>query len=116
MKIVYTKEELERALKAKEYEIIIKGELATKINNKIKAKKRVKAGAIGIGIASILAAPFTGGTSLVGLGATAVALTGGEIITIIIILCGWSLAMAAILKGYDVIEFDKGFVKLRRKA
>lgn len=78
MKIVYTKEELERALKAKEYEIIIKGELATKINNKIKAKKRVKAGAIGIGIASILAAPFTGGTSLVGLGATAVALTGGK--------------------------------------
>ena len=67
MRIVYTKEELENALKAKEYEIIIKGELATKINNKIRAKKRVKAVGIGIGIVSILAAPFTGGTSIVGL-------------------------------------------------
>ena len=116
MVTVYTKEELERALKAKEHEIIIKGELVTQINKKIKAKKRVRAGAIGVGLASLIAVPFTGGTSLVGFGAAAVALTGGEIIAIIAILCGFGIALAGILKGYDVVEFDKGIVRLRKKA
>ena len=90
MVTVYTKKELEKALKAK--------------------------GAIGVGLASLIAAPFTGGTSLVGFGAAAVALTGGEIIAIIIILCGFGITLAGILNGYEVVEFDKGFVKLRKKA
>lgn len=116
MVTVYTKKELEKALKAKEHEIIIKGELATQINKKMKAKKRIRVGAIGVGLASLIAAPFTGGTSLVGFGAAAVALTGGEIIAIIIILCGFGITLAGILNGYEVVEFDKGFVKLRKKA
>lgn len=47
MRTVYNKEELKRALEAKEYEIIIKGELAKKIRQKAKIKKI----AIGTGLA-----------------------------------------------------------------
>ncbi len=107
MRTVYNKEELKRALEAKEYEIIIKGELAKKIRQKAKIKKI----AIGTGLASIVAAPFTGGISL-GVGAAAVS---GGTIAIIAILCGFSLALIGILNGYDVEFLPNGAVRLTKK-
>lgn len=107
MRTVYNKEELKRALEAKEYEIIIKGELAKKIRQRAKIKKI----AIGTGLASIVAAPFTGGISL-GVGATA--LSGGTIIAIIGILCGFSLALIGLLKDYNVEFLPNGALRLTK--
>lgn len=108
MKTVYTKEGLKKALEAKEYEIIIQGELAKKIRNKAKIKRI----AIGAGIASILAAPVTGGLSL---GMGAVAVSGGTVIAIIAILCGFSLAVIGLLNDYDVEFLPNGAVRLRKR-
>lgn len=107
MVTVYTKEELEQALKAKESHIRIKGELAESIKKKIKRQKTAKKIGIGtaaVGVAAFITAPFTAGTSLVA-GAAAMGLTvGGLTISAaeLAILIGGSVALAGILRGYNV--------------
>lgn len=107
MKIVITKEELKAALEAKTDKIVIKGELAVEIQKRLQKKKKTKKygaiGAVGIGVAALVAAPFTGGTSL---GMGAVALTGGSVAWTTVALAGvvggMILGGAALMKGYDV--------------
>lgn len=121
---VYTKNELQKALEAKEKHIIIKGELAKTIKAKAKRKKALKKVGIGtaaVGAAAIIAAPFTGGTSLAA-GTAAMGLTatvGGATLTIsmgeLALIIGGGLALAGILKGYDVKFNSDGSVELHHK-
>ena len=69
MKTVYTKEQLEETLKKGE-KALVKGSLASEIRKKYETRKKVRKGAAiaggAIAVACFVAAPFTGGTSLVG--------------------------------------------------
>ena len=69
MKTVYTKEQLEETLKKGE-KALVKGSLASEIRKKYETIKKVLKGAAiaggAIAVAGLVAAPFTGGTSLVG--------------------------------------------------
>jgi hypothetical protein len=78
---VRTKEELKKASEEKVDRIFVQGELAEKLNTAMKIKKASK-WAIGLLAASLAAAPFTGGLSLVA-AAPIAALTGLEIALII---------------------------------
>ena len=110
MKTVYTKEELAETLKKGET-ALVKGSLACEIREKFEKRKRVRKGAAiaggAIAVAGIVAAPFTGGTSLVGTaaGLGAMGLTIG-IITISIgelaLLLGAALAAYGIYKNCKV--------------
>jgi hypothetical protein len=95
--IVRTKEELEKAVSNKVKTIIIKGELAEKVNLSLKVKKStliLLAGAT----ASI---PLTSGLSL----PLFTALTGGEIALIIaIIFLGIALVLT-LAKDYNKVSF-----------
>lgn len=64
MVTVTTKEELERALKNKEANILIKGDLAKKLHRKNKIKKTAILSCAGILFAAVALMPFTGSTSL----------------------------------------------------
>lgn len=76
MTTVYTKEELKETLKKGET-ALVKGSLASEICEKYKTRKKIRKSTAIVGgdidVAGIVAAPFTGGTSLawaaVGLGA-----------------------------------------------
>lgn len=122
MVTVYTKEELEQALKAKESHIRIKGELAESIKKKIKRQKTAKKIGIGtaaIGAAALIAAPLTGGASLIaGAGATAMGLTVGTVtITVaeLAILVGGTVAITALLKGYKKVKMNSdGSIELEK--
>ena len=122
MVTVYTKEELEQALRAKESHIRIKGELAEVIKKKVKRQKTAKKIGIGtaaIGAAALIAAPLTGGASLIaGAGATAMGLTVGTVtITVaeLAILVGGTVAITAILKGYKKVKMNSdGSIELEK--
>ena len=110
MKTVYTKEQLEETLKKGET-ALVKGSLASEIRKKyetkIKVRKRTRIAGGAIAVAGLVAAPFTGGTSLVGTaaGLGAMGLTIG-IITISIgelaLLLGAALAAYGIYKNCKV--------------
>ena len=115
MRTVYSKTELERALTSGEKHIIAKGEIAKELRKKNNLKKTAKIGGILLAIGGIAAAPFTGGASLIpsiaAAGATAtITITTAELA----ILCGTSVALAAILTGRKVkLKFkDDGSVEL----
>lgn len=122
MVTVYTKEELEQALRAKESHIRIKGELAEVIKKKVKRQKTAKKIGIGtaaIGAAALIAAPLTGGASLIaGAGATAMGLTVGTVtITVaeLAILVGGTVAITALLKGYKKVKMNSdGSIELEK--
>ena len=100
MRTVYTKEELKRALEAKENKIIVRGQLANEIKKKKQNKKK---GAIAVGLAAIGVSIATGGTGAVaGLAAGPVVISTAELL----ILVGGGLGMAAILKGYRKIVLN----------
>ena len=103
MKTVYTKEELKKALEAKESKIIVRGQLANEIKKKKQNKKK---GAIAVGLAGLAtlgASLVTGGTAAVaGLAAGPVVISTAELL----ILVGGGLGMAAILKGYRKIVLN----------
>lgn len=105
-KTVYTKDEMRRALAAGERTIIAKGELAQEIRNKSKRSKGAKIGGGILAVGGILAAPFTGGTSLA---ATAAGLTIGTItisVAELAILVGGAVAITAIVKGCKNVTFN----------
>ena len=109
MKTVYTKEQLEETLKKGET-ALVKGSLASEIRKKYETRKKVrKSTAIAggaIAVAGLVAAPFTGGTSLVGtaVGLGAMGLTGTFIISIgeLALLLGAALAAYGIYKNCKV--------------
>ena len=106
MKTVYTKEQLEETLKKGET-ALVKGSLASEIRKKyetkIKVRKRTRIAGGAIAVAGIVAAPFTGGTSL---GGTAVALgaMGLTIGTITISIGELALLLGAALAAYGIYK------------
>ena len=106
MKTVYTKEQLEETLKKGE-KALVKGSLASEIRKKYETRKKVrKSTAIAggaIAVAGIVAAPFTGGTSLAG---TVVALgaMGLTIGTITISIGELALLLGAALVAYGIYK------------
>ena len=64
--VVTTKEDLKKAIDAKEDRIISKGELAQKIAKQRKVSKGTTIAGLHIAAGSLVAAPFTGGMSHVG--------------------------------------------------
>ena len=120
MKTVYTKEQLEETLKKGET-ALVKGSLASEICEKYKTRKKVcKSTAIAggaIAVAGIVAAPFTGGTSLAGtaVGLGAMGLTIGTItlsIGELALLLGAGLAVYGIYKKCKVTFNKDGSVTI----
>ena len=106
MKTVYTKEELAETLKKGET-ALVKGSLASEIREKFEKRKKVRkstaiAGAT-IAVAGVVAAPFTGGTSLAGtaVGLGAMGLTIG---TITISIGELALLLGAGLAAYGIYK------------
>ena len=120
MKTVYTKEQLEETLKKGET-ALVKGSLASEICEKYKTRKKVcKSTAIAggaIAVAGLVAAPFTGGTSLAGtaVGLGAMGLTIGTItisIGELALLLGAGLAVYGIYKKCKVTFNKDGSVTI----
>lgn len=112
--IVSTKEELKAAVEAKIEEIIIEKDLALQLK-KTKKVANMSAVALAALVASVTLAPATGGLTL-GAAASAAALSGFEIATIIFVSLLGVGAVLAIWKDYDEIEMDHGRIKIKRKS
>ena len=114
---VTTRDDLRKAQENGVEEIIIKGELANKLN---KAKTIKNLGAAGLGILtvalgiSVVSAPVTGGLSLFAAAPNA-ALTGLEIAAIIAASALGIGLIVAIFKDYEEIEYSNGKMILRKK-
>ena len=106
IKTVYTKEELAETLKKGET-ALVKGSLASEIRKKYERRKKVrKSTAItggAIAVAGLVAAPFTGGTSLVG-SAVALGAMGLTIGTITISIGELALLLGAALVAYGIYK------------
>ena len=106
IKTVYTKEELAETLKKGET-ALVKGSLASEIRKKYETRKKVrKSTAItggAIAVAGLVAAPFTGGTSLVG-SAVALGAMGLTIGTITISIGELALLLGASLAAYWIYK------------
>lgn len=115
MKHVYTKTQLQEALNQGEQEITLHGEVADAVAHKYRAKKNAKTGGLMLAVGGILALPFTGGLSL---SAVAAGLTIGSV-TIsaaeLAILVGGTVALAGIIKDYDIEMYPDGHVVLKKK-
>lgn len=74
-------------------------------------------GAVGVALASIGAAPFSGGLSLAGLAASAALTVGTVTISAVelAIICGFTLGMYGLSKGYDVKYSPDGTVEIIKK-
>lgn len=97
---VRTKEELERAVSSKAPKIIVKGELAEKINKAETVKKVSKPALVILG-AALAATPFTGGISGA-VGVAALTATTGMSIAAITAVAFLGLALIlSITSGYD---------------
>lgn len=119
MTIVTTKVELEAALKRGDSHIAIRGELAEKVQQKMKHKKatRIAAGVLAGG--ALVSAPFTGGASLPGVAVGATIALSGEVLVAIALLYVGSMGVIALLKNYEVITVKSpvgGEVELRKKS
>ena len=100
MKTVYTKEELTRAINNGEKHILAKGSIADTLQSKNRRKTAAKVGGIALALGGIIAAPFTGGASLLGLGAAGLTVGTLTITTSeLAILCGTSVALYGIHKN-----------------
>lgn len=105
MTTVYTKEELQKAIKRKEFPISCRGEIAEQLKKRKKRSKSAKLGGAAVVIAGLAALPFTGGASA---GAAAMGLTATAAATVgisaaeLAILVGGGVAIFAILKGRKV--------------
>lgn len=121
MRYIYTETELERALKNKEYQFILKGANAEKILDKLleaeRKKKNARNASIGVGLLCLLAAPFTAGTSLLGLGATAGAIALSDTVIIAIISGIVTISVEAIraLRDYNIRKLDRESIEFTHK-
>ena len=109
MKTVYTEQELREAIKAKEQRILIKGSLAETIRTRKKAKTAGKVGLLCTAVAAAAAAPFTGGATIPVMGLSVAGLTAGTLTISTVelaIICGFTLGMTSILKGYGKVKFN----------
>ncbi len=110
---VNSKEKLEQAQNAGVDEIIVEGELAEQVHN---GKKIIVIGAAALAIigASIAAAPFTLGFSMVLAGPIAVS-AGVEVSLVLAVLFVGMGLLLAIWKEYDEIEYSGRRLVLRKK-
>lgn len=112
-KTVYTKDELKKAKEQKIDKIIVKGELANKLHKSKKISKLGK-GAAALLIASVGAAPITGGLSTFALAPVAAA-TGLQIATIIVAASIGLTLVVAVFKEYDEIVVEEDKIILKKK-
>ena len=111
--IVKTKSELKSAKESGVEHIVVVGKLA----DQLKLGKKVALGgaaAIALITAALVAAPATGGLSVLG-AAPIAALTGMEIAAIIAASAVGIGLLVAIFAGYEEIEYEKGRLKLKKK-
>ena len=101
--------------------IVVKGAFAEELKKKATHQKRAKKGAIIGGGALVLGglalAPFTGGASAAGAAAGATALTVGSLSLTtaeLAIIVGGGIAMAGLLKGYNIKFNRDGSVTLEK--
>lgn len=112
MTIVWTKEELRKAIERKEFPISCRGAIAEQLKKRKKHSKAAKLGGAAIAVAGIAALHFTGGTSAAGVAAGAAAmgltatttasLTIGVSVAELAIIVGGGVAVFAILKGRKI--------------
>ncbi len=108
MTTVYTKEELQKAIKRKESPISCRGEIAEQLKKREKRSKAAKLGGAAVVIAGLAALPFTGGASAAGVAAMGLTATAAATATVgisvaeLAILIGGGVAIFAILKGRKV--------------
>lgn len=123
---VRSKQELEKAMRQEASQIKVVGSYAKTLAKKVERQNTAKNTATGggilagiLGVGCLIAAPFTGGASLLGEGLVASAIGAGAIgltigtITIttaeLAILCGTALAALALKLGYDAkITYENG--------
>ena len=118
MRTVYSKADLAETLKRGET-ALVKGSLATEIRKKYETKKKVRKrtliGGTVIAVGGMIAAPFTGGTSLAAT-AAGVSMMGLTITaTELAILLGAGLAYYGIKKGAKVTFRSDGSVEVEPK-
>lgn len=118
--VVTTKEQLKRAVKNKEEDILIQGDVL-KYYKAASKLKTVGKFSLGIAIAGVAAVPFTGGLSSIGtMGVVAAAATSASLSTTalitFIVFMGVGL-LFAIFNDYEEIETEAGLrgVKLKLK-
>jgi hypothetical protein len=110
--IVLNEKELKNAMEQGVSHIIIKGEFAEEFRKKYQKQKRKKITTAAIAAGSILADPFTGGFSLLGLTAGPVIIGIGELALRI----GAGLCIYTIRKNYKKIFFNpNGTLELIRE-
>ena len=117
--MIYTKEELQRAISARQSVIEIDGPLAKEIRSKAKAKSAGRAVATLAILFGILSLPFTGGASSVAIaGGVGAATAAGLTISTaeLAIIIGGGLAYKALCEGYDVDFRPNGHVVMRKKS
>jgi len=100
---VRTKDELKNAIDAKVEHIIVKGELAEKLNTGLKINKEPK-WAIGLLAVSVGVAPFTGGMSMA-VAEPIAKLTGIEIVAIIAVATIGIALILLICRDYKKVTF-----------
>ena len=125
MVTVTTKEEFKLALKNKEANILIKGDLAKKLHRKKKIKKTAILSGAGILLAGVALMPFTGGASLpaslIGFtattaGGTTVVLSTAEFAMLSgVAVLGLGTVYMALLKDYTFEYTPDQCVKLTHK-
>ena len=111
MRTVYTKEELENAFDQKEKVICVKGALAQTIISKKRRQKSALWGGLSLAAMSLVAIPFTGGTSSAGV-ATGLSIAVGSVTLTtaeLAIICGTVIGLAGIIAGAKV-TFNNGNV------
>lgn len=120
MTTVYTERELERALERRENKIVFEGPQAATIVSKLEAADAKKRGFCKVGLlmslALVAAAPFTGGTSLLGLGAAGVlAISDSVIIAIITAVVTLSVEAMRAIKEYKINKLAYNKVEFTKK-
>ena len=119
--VVRTEKELERALISKCPHFIFEGPKAAAIYAKLQEveqkKRAVRNTGIGIGILCILAAPLTGGTSLLGMGAVAggMALSTEVILAIISGLVAITTVAIQAIRDYQIKKLERDRLEFIRK-
>lgn len=110
------------SIKSENKKITVVGPYAEQIAREYQKRHKVaKAsggiGAVGVALASIGAAPFSGGLSLAGLAASAALTVGTVTISAVelAIICGFTLGMYGLSKGYDVKYSPDGTVEIIKK-
>ncbi len=112
-RVVRTKAELEKAVEEGVEIIVVEGELAEKVYEGRKIKQ-YGASTLALLGAALAAAPLTAGASL----APIAALTGIDLVIIIIVLAVGLALLLAVWKEYEVVEFSTEPLRLvlRKKA